>query len=229
MSDITAAPVAAIDEPPERHRMISHAYWLRYLADFRRWKLVAGEPPGDSYFLYSVSPIVHSACYTHDSRFGGQLKQRILAKPKQARTLRLQPGNLTCSNKNLFSGCDAERSGHARHLTGFPPNARCRRDMQLTGLSLRHIIARRSERAATVDRDDQPRITEVSHSATHCHPGHAVLLGQVYLARQPRIRGDQSGPDVFLDVPGNLGSDRYGRIVSYPVRSVIQCHVDHGR
>jgi hypothetical protein len=80
-----------------------------------------------------------------------------------------------------------------------------------------------------VNRDGQSFVPQLGHGAAHCHPGHAVLLGQVYLARQSCIRGESPGPDVCLDVPGDLGGNGYGRIVSYPVRSVIQRHVDHGR
>ncbi len=89
-------------------------------------------------------------------------------------------------------------------------------------LFLRLIIAGRGEGAAAVNRDDQPLVPQLSHGATHCHPGDTVLLGQVCLARQPRVRRDPPGPDVFLDVPGDLGSYGHGRIVPYPVRSVIQ-------
>jgi hypothetical protein len=70
--------------------------------------------------------------------------------------------------------------------------------------------------------DDQALVPELGHCATYCHPGHAVLLGQIRLARQPRIRCASARLDLCLDVPGDLGSYRYGRIVSYPVRSVIQ-------
>jgi len=80
-----------------------------------------------------------------------------------------------------------------------------------------------------VNRDDQPFVPQLSYGATHCHPGHAELLGQIYLAWQPRIRREPSGPDVCLDVPGDLGSYGHGRIVPYPVRSVIERHVDHDR
>jgi hypothetical protein len=89
-------------------------------------------------------------------------------------------------------------------------------------LSLRLIIARRDERAAAVNRDDKPLVPQLSHGATHRHPGYAVLLGQVYLARQARIRRESPGSDVCFDVPSDLGSYRHGRIVPYPVRSVIQ-------
>ena len=82
MHDVTAASTAAVDESPERNGVISHLYWLWYLADFRRWKLMVCEPPGDGYFLYNVTPIFHRTRYTHDSRFGGQVKQGILAKPE---------------------------------------------------------------------------------------------------------------------------------------------------
>ena len=82
MHDVTAASAAAADESPERNGVISHLYWLWYLADFRRWKLMVCQPPGNGNFLYNVTPIVHSARYTHDSRFHGQVKQRILPKPE---------------------------------------------------------------------------------------------------------------------------------------------------
>ena len=91
------------------------------------------------------------------------------------------------------------------------------------------IVARGDERAATVNRDDEAFVSELSHGATHCHPGHAILMGQINLTRQPGIRYKPPSADVFLDVPGNLSSYRYGRIVPYPGRSVIQRHVDHAR
>jgi hypothetical protein len=94
---------------------------------------------------------------------------------------------------------------------------------------LRLIIARRDEGAAAVNRDDQPFVSQMGYGAAHCHPGYAVLLGQIRLARKPRIRRDSPSPDVSLDIPSDLGSYRNGRIVPYPVRSVIQRHVDHGR
>ncbi len=73
-----------------------------------------------------------------------------------------------------------------------------------------------------MNRDDQLLVPQLGYGAPHCHPGYAVLLGQICLARQPRIRRDSPGPDVFLDVPSDLGSYGHGRIVPYPVRSVIQ-------
>ena len=73
-----------------------------------------------------------------------------------------------------------------------------------------------------MNRNDQPFVPQLSYGATHGHSGHAELLGQIYLAWQPRIRREPSGPDVSLDVPGDLGSYGHGRIVPYPVRSVIQ-------
>lgn len=39
-----------------------------------------------------------------------------------------------------------------------------------------------------MNRDDQSFSPQLCHSATCCHPGNAVLLGQIYLARQSRIR-----------------------------------------
>jgi hypothetical protein len=102
------------------------------------------------------------------------------------------------------------------------PEKRVIRYGLLAELSLCLIIARRDERAAAVNRDDQPLVPQLSHSATHCHSGYAVLLGQIDLARQPRIRREPSGTDVSLDVPSDLSSYGHGRIVPYPVRSVIQ-------
>jgi hypothetical protein len=72
-----------------------------------------------------------------------------------------------------------------------------------------------------VNRDDKPFIPQLSHSTTHRHPGHAILLGQLYLARQPRIRREPPRPDVPFDVPSDLGSHRNGRIVTYPIGSII--------
>lgn len=96
MRDVTAASTAAADESPERNGVTSDLYWLWYLADFRRWKLLVCQPPGNGNFLYNVMPIVHSARYTHDSGFHRQVEQRILPKPDKTRTPRVQPGNLTC-------------------------------------------------------------------------------------------------------------------------------------
>ena len=45
-----------------------------------------------------------------------------------------------------------------------------------------------------MNRDDQPFVPQLGHGAAHCHPGHAVLLGQIYLARQPGIRREPPGP-----------------------------------
>jgi hypothetical protein len=61
-----------------------------------------------------------------------------------------------------------------------------------------------------VNCDDEPFVSELSNSATHCHPGYAVLLRQIYLARQPRIPRESPGPNVSLDVLSDLSSYGHG-------------------
>jgi hypothetical protein len=61
-----------------------------------------------------------------------------------------------------------------------------------------------------VNRDDQSFVPQLSHSAAHCHPGDAVLLRQIDLARQSRIPRESPGPDVSLDVLSDLGSYGHG-------------------
>jgi len=57
-------------------------YWLRYLTNFCRWKLMVRKPAGNSNFIYDVMPIVHSPRYTNNHGFGRQVKQRIFAEPE---------------------------------------------------------------------------------------------------------------------------------------------------
>ena len=75
-----------------------------------------------------------------------------------------------------------------------------------------------------MNRDHKPLFPQLSHRTTYRHPGHAVLPGQLYLARQPRIRRKPSRPDVPLDIPGDLGCHGDGRIVTYPIGPIIQRH-----
>ncbi len=70
--------------------------------------------------------------------------------------------------------------------------------------------------------NDESFVSELRDSTAHGHPGHAVLLGQIRFAGQPRIWRELASPDIPLDVPGNLGSHGNRRIVTYPVRSVVQ-------
>jgi hypothetical protein len=65
-----------------------------------------------------------------------------------------------------------------------------------------------------VDRDDQPFVPKLSHRTPYGHPGNAVLLGQFWLARQPRIRSEPPAALVITSranaaAPGDTDDGRH--------------------
>src|SRR5579875_1642935 len=82
--------------------------------------------------------------------------------------------------------CSAHPEGGFREWKEVKPSRTAGQSKRLYGpdatacrASSRLILAGRDEGAPAVHRDDEPLLPQLSHSPTYCHPGYAVLLGQV--------------------------------------------------